>query len=688
MGDAGGGDASSMSDAGSDAPSDGSAPDATSDAGDAGDGAAVPPPACSLGQLARAVSVTAGVDGACAVAEDGSLWCWGNNIDGRLGDGTTTARKTAEQVAALGTSVVQADTDPTTGLTCAVETDGSAWCWGGSALGHAALAPEEQTALGKDVAKVEASCAIKTSGALFCLNDGAWNMVPTASPTVEVSPLAGQSPWILGMDGILSVPPGPFDHVARIAATVGCFVKTDGTLSCIQSDLTVTQVTALGTSVADVAGGLDASLRCARLKDHTLECWGANIDGQLGNGTFVDSAAPVAVSLGAGAKAVSLGGAFGCAVRDDGAVLCWGDTAFGALGNGVSDQDLLVPTQATGAGNTSVDLRGGHIFSCAQKADATLACVGDNTFGQLGDGTQAARGDFTPVIGLGPVLSYAVGTTAVCAVAADGSLWCWGGGDGGGPAPVRVMTLGTSVASVSVGTFSRCAVKKDASLWCWGDGMNGAIGTGTTDDTPAPVPVTALGNTVAAVSVGDALACALLVDGTVSCWTSGGGLPTKVAGLDMVVEVSVGFASACARKQDGTLFCWGTNDNGEVGDGTTTPRPAPVQVTALGTKVTHVSVGYDYACAIESDQTVWCWGKNDAGQMGNGTQEPAGPPQTIPAQVNGLDHVVTIDAWQTLFGGSVCATKADHTAWCWGANDFGQLGIRVGIATPVPVTCP
>jgi len=191
-----------------------------------------------------------------------------------------------------------------------------------------------------------------------------------------------------------------------------------------------------------------------------------------------------------------------------------------------------------------------------------------------------------------------------CARLFDGSVRCWGANDSGqlgngtasdSATPVPVPSLGTDVAEVSAGDLSTCARKTDGTLWCWGNNVSGQLGDGTTDSAFVPVQVASLGNQVAEVSAGDLFACARKTDGTLWCWgtgfidgaASGSSLtPVPVAALgDTVAEVSTGDGAACARKTDGTVWCWGDNTFGIIGDGTTTTRPAPVPVAALGADV-------------------------------------------------------------------------------------------------------
>lgn len=295
------------------------------------------------------------------------------------------------------------------------------------------------------------------------------------------------------------------------------------------------------------------------------------------------------------------------------------------------------------------------------------------------------------------VAEVAVGNNHTCARKTDGTLWCWGSGVAGQLGdgttldkllPVQVTALGTDVAEVAAGGFQTCARKTDGTLWCWGDNAYGQLGDGTTVDRLSPVQVTALGTDVIQVAVATSHTCARKADSSLWCWggnasgklgdgtTVSKSSPTQVTSLGTTVaDIAVGASYTCARKTEGSLWCWGNNSYGQLGDGTTASKSSPVQVTALGPEVAEVALGTSHTCARKNDGSLWCWGFNNAGQLGDGTVISKSSPAQIAPGIAGV----------AAGGFYTCATKSDGSLWCWGANGSGQLGDATTVDKPSPV---
>ena len=385
---------------------------------------------------------------------------------------------------------------------------------------------------------------------------------------------------------------------------------------------------------------------------------------------------PVQVtSLGTSVVEVAARALETCAIKQDGTLWCWGDNNWGQLGDGTaSGQDCsgdsceLLPVQVTSLGTSVVEVAVGDDHTCARKQDGTLWCWGENYYGECGDGTTAGqdcngfkcRHSPVRVTSLGTsVVEVAAGYEHTCARKQDGTLWCWGAngsgqlGDGtkvAKPSPAQVTSAGTSVVEVEAGNEHTCARKQDGTLWCWGYNRYGQLGDGTASNLPSPSPV----QVVSCPASTDAGQDANTADATDDDVTS--------VCVSQFVEVAAGEYHTCAIKQDGTLWCWGNNNYSQLGDGTTTQRLSPVYVTSLGASVVEVAAGGSHTCARKQDDTLWCWGQNDDGQLGDGTMKLA----HSPIQVTSLGTTVAEVAAGYMH---TCARKQDGTLWCWGNND-------------------
>jgi alpha-tubulin suppressor-like RCC1 family protein len=349
--------------------------------------------------------------------------------------------------------------------------------------------------------------------------------------------------------------------------------------------------------------------------------------------------------------------------------------------------------------------------TCACKSDGSLWCWGDNGKGQLGNGTTDRSLLPIAVPGIGRVIDVVVLQRTTCALSADGAVWCWGSNTQGllgngstvdSSSPVRVTGLGTSVAQISGGQYGNghiCARKGDGTAWCWGSGSYGELGNGTQAQSLTPVQAN-IGTSVLAIAAGGAHTCALKTDRTVWCWGVGAygqlgsgtpaasSVPLQVLGLGVAVsELASGSLHSCAVKLDGTLWCWGLNSNGQIGDGTSQAganRFVPSQVIALSNTAKTVSAGGHHTCATTSNGSVFCWGANNGSQFGNGTTVSS----TVPVRAL-FDNASMVSAGGDMMGSlnaeGTCARKGDGSTWCWGGNFGGQVGDGTTVARSTPV---
>lgn len=352
------------------------------------------------------------------------------------------------------------------------------------------------------------------------------------------------------------------------------------------------------------AAGFDHS--CGVSGTGKLSCWGLNSSMALGGAGGAQSATPVPVVAPAAAAAfaeVAAGNAFACARHDDGRVFCWGDNTRGTLATG--DTSVKLAPVAVSLPASAVQLSTKERVACALLADGTLWCWGDNAEGQAGQNEPPPYSDaLTPLRVPGSGYTFvSAGQGHVCAIRAPGTLWCWGRNvraelGQGSTTPVQIRTpvrVGTADdwKMVSAGAFQTCAIRKDDSLWCWGDNGAGQLGLGDTSPRTAPTRV-GMANDWMTVSIHAFHACGLRRPGTMWCWgrrdEGAGGfpwasspvvVPTQSGGATDWVEVASGWMHTCAVRASGTVWCTGENDDGRVGDGTTSRPYAFVQTQPL-----------------------------------------------------------------------------------------------------------
>lgn len=300
-------------------------------------------------------------------------------------------------------------------------------------------------------------------------------------------------------------------------------------------------------------------------------------------------------------------------------------------------------------------------------------------------------------------VAIAAGSDHTCALLETGAVYCWGDnaygqlGDGtyeGRLSPVPVSGLAGEATDLAAFAATVCAVLDSGGAVCWGRNDHGQVGDGTLADKNLPVGVGGLSSGVAAISAGGSHACAVSATGTVRCWgrnnfgqigdgtTTDRYVPTQVSGLPSAASgVSAGAGHTCALLTDGGVLCWGYNGFGQLGDGTTTSRNAPVPVSGLSSGVVAIAAGAGHTCALLAGGGIMCWGYNGEGELGDGTTENA----LVPVEVLGLSseaEAVSVGNEHT------CALLSTGEAECWGGNSSGQLGIGTTETryTPAPVT--
>lgn len=466
-------------------------------------------------------------------------------------------------------------------------------------------------------------------------------------------------------------------------------------------------VVGLAANIIDIATGGNHS--CALRNNGTMHCWGRNSQGQLGDGTTNERLVPVAVvGLPAGATAITAGESHTCARFANGNLACWGRNDRGQLGNGTNTEQRT-PTLVTDLAALTVEVVAGFGHTCARLVDGNVQCWGDNSQGQLGNGTQSNSNTPVTVIGLShQAIALAAGFYHTCAVLADGDVECWGDnvrgqlGDGtrdDRDQPVAVQALSDDIASLAAGRYHTCGLAIDGDVHCWGSSNRGQLGNGSLESSRTPLRVRALGEDATAIVAGEEHTCAIPASGGVRCWGSnrdrqlGEGspglysvpqllIPNRTAGATAAINgiplIVPGRYHTCMLTMQRGVQCWGRNSDGQVGDGSTIPRSTPVDVVGLEGGIVAVALGAEHSCALRQAGTVACWGSNQHGQLGDGSTEK----RTSPVAVNGITGGVAAIATGA---NHTCALVQGGAVKCWGENSAGQLGDGTTVSTSFPV---
>jgi len=372
---------------------------------------------------------------------------------------------------------------------------------------------------------------------------------------------------------------------------------------------------------------------------NTAEAVSFRPDPVASNNSASASTNVVAESFLNGVRVVSAGWNHTTSVRNDGSVWSWGAGESGQLGDGGSGIGFRssTPVQAAGLGGVT-QVAEGRGFVLALKSDGTVWAWGSNSQGQLGDGTTTNRTRPVQVSGLTNVVQVGAGDFYSVALKSDGTVWQWGpyGGFGStangiNTTPVQFPGI-SNVAALDAGGDHLLFLKTDRTVWGVGGNWAGQLGDGTTAQRP---------------------------------------LPVQTAGISDVAALASGESHSLALKSDGTVWAWGFNDAAQLGPALgrrdLQPHPAPVQVTGLPAGIKAIASGDSHCMALAADGTLWTWGDNSNFQLGWGVQVGENP---TPKQIPNFSGVVSID------GGNdhSAAVKSDGTLWTWGDNDNGQLG--------------
>ena len=672
------------------------------------------------------VQIAAGADHSLALDSDGALYAWGSNAYGQLGNGTTTNSSVPVAVKIAGTplagkTIVQIAAGANHNM--ALTSDGAVYTWGWNY--HGQLGNNTKTNSNTIV-------AVRTIG------------TPLAGKKI-VKITAGQGHSLALTDGGMVYTWGRND-----TGQLGNNATTDAMLPVA---VTVTGTPMSNKTIVEIASGARHSL--AIDSSGKVYAWGHNGSGQLGNNSTVNALTPVAVQAPADKNIIQVSGggwlgASSSALASNGTVYSWGRDFDGQLGDGTNNDSSvpvittinLVDTPSTPThvmakpGDTTAIISwqapivsggqnitgyvlqyqaiGASSWTTANvAAAATLHTItgltNDQTYRvRLAAKTTAGMGDFSNVVLVTPHTKPTI--TNISPVI--GSI---AGGQNVTITGTNFMPKGKKIAQTANGNGYSLALSADGTVYTWGRNEYGQLGNGVTaTNSPVPVAVKTAGTpmegkTIVQISAKVWYALALASDGTVYSWgfnswgqlgngTSGTAnnasapVAVKTVGTPMngktITQVAAGATHSLALATDGTMYAWGKNEYGQLGNDSTTNSSVPVAVKTAGTPmagktIIQIHAGYEHSLALASDGTVYAWGRNNSGQLGKNDATDA----HIPAAVQTLGTPMAGKVIVQLAAGNSqsMALASDGTVYTWGWNQYGQLGNNSTINSSLPV---
>jgi alpha-tubulin suppressor-like RCC1 family protein len=683
-------------------------------------------------------SVSGGTSYTIAVATNRALYGWGGGLSGQMGAGTTLANSDYPSFPTqIGTQTDWANVYSYQNTVHATKANNTLYAWGDNTsgqLGVGALSaytvvgyPQQFGGTYGTVANAVSDAGITatrnansvlyvtTGGALFASGDNTNGQLGQGNTTTYVSP----------------VQVGTLTNWSKVILTneTSVALKTDGSLwawgnndygQLGQGDTTnrssPIQVGTL-TTWANIEGA-GGSTWYATKTDGTMWSCGDNTSGALGIG-YMSSASNSGVFQQVGqytATNAAIGGSgtspyySNYIIRPDGSLWSWSDNSSGQLGLG-DTTNRSSPVQI-GTLTTWSTIAAGQKFAIARKTDNTLWGWGLGEQGQLGSGgfiNANVTANISPLTaiattGFSKIANSSSGDSGYYAggVKTNGTLWVWGQNNAGQLGtndtvyrsfPVQLGTQ-TDWAFFTAGANTSFAIKTGGTLYAWGTNSYGALGDGTTNSTSSPIQIGTLSNwAVVGVSTGYINSGAIKTDGTLWTWgcnlngalgttqnagtTTGVSSPVQVGTLSNWATIALaGSGAVLATKTDGTLWAWGYNGYGQLGDSTLVTKSSPIQIGTLTNWAT-VSAGTSSTMAIKTDGTLWTWGYNGFGQLGTGSTNAT----SSPVQIGGGT------TWSKISMGSLysLATKVDGTAWAWGRGADYSLGTGTNTSYSSPV---
>lgn len=672
--------------------------------------------------------------GYCLNKSENSIFCWGNSFSGQPQNivPLLKTRKIHLQNKSIRDVYASSQT------TCVITTDGLPYCWGlestigSEARDYTVPNPVNMTGVlsGKTAKKISLGdahgCMIASDDFVYCWGENDKGQLGNGSTDYNIS-----SPVAVDVAGKTIKSLYSFDDTnCVIASDDNLYCWGNGSNGLLGNNTNVKSHVPVLVSGGDLGGRTIKSfanynsLSCAIASNDEVYCWGRAQYAVVGANSLFSSAVPKAIDFsgvlsGKKAKSIAIGNAFGCILADDNKVYCWGSNARDALGDGTTASYTSVPTAVVLGARTAKKILISAWHSCILADDDQVYCWGDGLYGQLGNNTNNTSNvpvavDTSGVLNGKTVKDIYTQYDRVCALTSDNLPFCWGGGYLGDAetmslystvpvSPVMSGVLaGKTITKLSLGVSYTCAIASDQKIYCWGEQNVGQLGNESRSNFNYPVA------TVSGVSdeliqdgvfmkmfgdrADDLRACIQSSNGKLYCGVIGVGLKyIHDFGSLKITEMAMGRNEShlCALVDDGSVYCWGDNFSGQVGNGTTGPFsgvliPAKIDMTGVlsGKTIKTIAAGENMTCAIASDDLVYCWGEGSNQLLGNGSDSDKSRPVAV--STAGVLNGKKIKSLH-IQSRTACVIADDDKVYCWGNGEDGKLGNGADDNSNIPV---
>jgi len=645
----------------------------------------------AIPSISRGLSV--GGSHACAILYDDSLWCWGRNSDGQLGD-NSLANKYLPTPIVSDIHWKKVSLGSANG--CAMDFDNVVWCWGrdlyANSLGLSGTNvipvkfPLEKNWLDFEV-ESDVLCALNQEKRVNLECWGTSEGLPDFDKIGELELTTYEDQLFSNSYAMNLVSSCAIDSNKQLwcwgtnnDAELGYGIATEKVTS---KELGPIPGEWLSVTVVRGYSSRDQGHACGIKKNNGLWCWGGNLYGQLGLGNTPLQSTPVEVTPGSKWHQIALGPLSSCGIQTNNTLWCWGSNEFGRIGLNTLENTLL-PKQV-GTSNKWRDVSAYGYNKCAAQFDGTIWCTGDNSYGQLGIGEWSSQVDPSKI--MVDVKLIQGNSSQVCALNQDGKLFCWGGVliDGSGKTSIykrhtpQLISNENIYREFGISTFIGCGLTIAGSIQCWGNVGGGFDNPVTKFYTPIVVGEPGVWLNIA---VANHNVCAIKEDNSLWCLEdfdyfdrSNTKNPDNVNVfsfklIDDSQEWQTVFANtafACAMDVEQDLWCWGDAET-DITLGLTeelyTDIPYKIKPDV---KWISVDIGGRHRCGISVNNKIWCWGSNIYSQLGNNIMRVSTIPVLLESDKNWIS--VSVGEFRT------CAVEESHTLWCWGLSFpdlFGQ----------------